>query len=140
MLRVPRKKPAAPLERTVRKAIIDTLNSLPHTMALGLAAGPFQQPGLPDILCVVSGRAMFVEVKRPGKTPTPRQAAMLARLSRAKALAAVAFTVKDAVKLWMEAAADAGLTVDEIAMALRNALSEAVLSDLESAPGMERIA
>ena len=32
-----------------------------------------QTAGIPDLLCVKDGRAVFLEVKQPGKKPTPLQ-------------------------------------------------------------------
>lgn len=32
-----------------------------------------QMSGVPDLLCVKNGRAVFMEVKQPGKKPTPLQ-------------------------------------------------------------------
>lgn len=32
--------------------------------------GPYQLSGVPDLLCIKDGRAMFFEVKQPGNTPT----------------------------------------------------------------------
>lgn len=36
--------------------------------------GPFQLAGVPDLLCIKHGRAVFLEVKQPGKKATPLQA------------------------------------------------------------------
>lgn len=35
--------------------------------------GPYQLSGVPDLLCIKAGRAMFLEVKQPGKHPTEIQ-------------------------------------------------------------------
>ena len=35
--------------------------------------GPHQLSGVPDLLCLKDGRAMFLEVKRPGEVPTAIQ-------------------------------------------------------------------
>jgi hypothetical protein len=39
--------------------------------------GPHQLVGVPDLLCLREGRAVFLEVKQPGKKPTPIQAARM---------------------------------------------------------------
>jgi hypothetical protein len=39
-----------------------------------IAGGPMQTAGVPDLLCVKHGRAVFLEVKQPGKKPSPLQA------------------------------------------------------------------
>lgn len=36
--------------------------------------GPYQLAGVPDLLCLKGGRAMFLEVKQPGKKATEIQA------------------------------------------------------------------
>jgi hypothetical protein len=36
--------------------------------------GPYQLAGVPDLLCLKDGRAMFLEVKQPGKKATEIQA------------------------------------------------------------------
>ena len=35
--------------------------------------GPYQLAGVPDLLCLRHGRALFLEVKQPGKQPTEIQ-------------------------------------------------------------------
>lgn len=35
--------------------------------------GPYQTPGIPDLLIIKEGRAYFLEVKQPGKRPTKLQ-------------------------------------------------------------------
>lgn len=35
--------------------------------------GPYQLSGVPDLLCIKEGRAVFLEVKQPGKKPTEIQ-------------------------------------------------------------------
>lgn len=35
--------------------------------------GPYQPAGIPDLLLVKNGQAFFLEVKQPGKHPTPIQ-------------------------------------------------------------------
>lgn len=61
-----------PLESSITRSIV--------TMAKGrgwwtfkIAGGPMQTSGVPDLLCVKHGRAVFLEVKQPGKKPTPLQ-------------------------------------------------------------------
>jgi hypothetical protein len=38
-----------------------------------IAGGPMQMSGVPDLLCLKNGRAVFLEVKQPGKKPTDLQ-------------------------------------------------------------------
>jgi len=49
---------------------------------LKIAGGHFQRPGLPDLLCLKKGRAIFLEVKRPGCFATPLQQAVMAEIER----------------------------------------------------------
>ena len=39
--------------------------------------GPHQLAGVPDLLCLRHGKAVFLEVKQPGKRPTQIQAARM---------------------------------------------------------------
>ena len=41
---------------------------------LKIHGGPYQLAGVPDLLCLRDGRAVFLEVKQPGKTATAIQA------------------------------------------------------------------
>lgn len=61
-------------EKAIAKRIQKKLKEL-NWWVTKLHGGPYQRAGLPDLLCVSGdGRVMFIEVKRPGKRPTPRQA------------------------------------------------------------------
>lgn len=40
---------------------------------LKVHGGPYQMAGLPDILCIKNGRAVWMEAKRPGCDPTRLQ-------------------------------------------------------------------
>jgi len=42
--------------------------------AMKIHGGPYQLAGVPDLLCLKGGRAVFLEVKQPGKKATPLQA------------------------------------------------------------------
>lgn len=58
--------------------------------------GPMQAAGIPDILGVIpGGRALALEVKRPGGEPTVLQARTLARLRETGALVAVVTSVAE---------------------------------------------
>lgn len=43
--------------------------------------GPYQLSGVPDLLCLKDGAAVFLEVKQPGKKPTPIQARRMAEIT-----------------------------------------------------------
>lgn len=44
--------------------------------------GPYQMSGVPDVLCVKRGVAVFLEVKRPGEKPTEIQKARMEEIRR----------------------------------------------------------
>jgi len=60
--------------------------------------GPYRR-GLPDLIGVCRGRALALEVKRPGGKPTPLQEHELGRWAAAGAVAAVVTSVEDVKRL-----------------------------------------
>ena len=54
-----------------------------------LHGSPMQRRGLPDLLIIVDGRAVFLEVKRPGLGATRLQGHRIAELREAGAVAGV---------------------------------------------------
>lgn len=88
----------APREATIVAAVIRYLRSLPHSHAHKVHGGAYGANGEPDIDACVAGRAVKIEVKRPGGPgPTPLQKAALQRWERADAVAFVARSVEDVV-------------------------------------------
>lgn len=77
--------------------------------AVKLGGGPYQTPGLPDVLAVVNGRAVMVELKVGSNKPTPLQALTLERLKAAGAVAGVAYTLAEALAM-VETAEGLGIT------------------------------
>jgi len=87
----PSRAPAAPSipERAVQSAIMQYLRlhgyyvlrlnsgALPDAQGRSVRMHP---AGTPDLLAIKDGRAVFVEVKRPGKMPTARQLLTMAEL------------------------------------------------------------
>jgi hypothetical protein len=61
-----------PLETTITKSIVKSAKAN-GWWTFKIAGGAFQRAGVPDLLCVKGGRAVFLEVKQPGKKPTPLQ-------------------------------------------------------------------
>lgn len=61
-----------PLESTITKSIV-TLAKSRGWWTFKIAGGPMQMAGVPDLLCVKRGLAVFLEVKRPGEKPRPLQ-------------------------------------------------------------------
>jgi hypothetical protein len=67
------------LESTITKSIQVSAKAR-GWWVLKVAGGAFQRPGIPDLLCVKHGRAVFLEVKQPGKKPTPLQVHVMQEL------------------------------------------------------------
>lgn len=61
-----------PLESSITKSIVTRAKAL-GWWTFKIAGGPMQMAGVPDLLCVKGGKAVFLEVKRPGRRPTPLQ-------------------------------------------------------------------
>jgi Holliday junction resolvase len=60
------------LESTITKSIVASAKSR-GWWTFKIAGGPMQMAGVPDLLCVKRGFAVFLEVKQPGKKPTAIQ-------------------------------------------------------------------
>ena len=61
--------------------------------------GPMSQPkGVADILGCYQGRFLAIEVKSPGRQPTPDQAWFLGEVARANGIAFVAHSVEEVVE------------------------------------------
>jgi hypothetical protein len=86
---------APPLEKTITNQILKYLNGLPRCRARKIPGGTYGG-GWPDIICVRSGRAVFIEVKRPkvGRL-TPLQEKELTLWHEAGAVCFVATSVDD---------------------------------------------
>lgn len=66
------------IEARIEKALVDAAKKLG---GLAIKIAPVSFVGLPDRLILLpGGRALFVEVKSPGQTPTPRQNWWMAKL------------------------------------------------------------
>ena len=116
------KLPKPPLEKDIQKAILDYLRHRnifcwrQNQGGIPAASGGFRRfvgmPGLPDICGILEssiscgpdglkinhadrGRALFIEVKRPGGKASPQQLEFMQRAEALGALAFVASSVKD---------------------------------------------
>ncbi len=104
--------PAPPLARArarseteIVRAILDYLAAnriMAWRVNTGAARNPagrlvrFGVPGMPDIAGVLpGGRALFLEVKRPGGHPTRQQEAMMDRLNRAGAVVRIVYGIPE---------------------------------------------
>lgn len=72
-----------PLERTIVASIVRAAERL-GWYTVKLHGGPMQKAGIPDLLCLRHGLAVFLEVKQPGlgkrSEPTPLQRHRMAEL------------------------------------------------------------
>ena len=57
------------------------------------------QRGVPDLICIGEGRAVFIEVKQPGKRPTKQQILHLKRLRGQGVAAGFVTNVDEALDL-----------------------------------------
>jgi hypothetical protein len=71
-------------------------------LSIKIAGGPYQKPGISDLLVCLprNGVGVFVaiEVKRPGHTLTPLQDGFLREVRAAGGIAFVAYSVEDVVR------------------------------------------
>jgi len=90
-----------PLEKTITNQILKYLNGLPNCRARKIPGGTYGG-GWPDIICVRSGVAVFIEVKRPkvGRL-TALQEKEMVLWREAGAVCFVATSVDD-VRVWFE--------------------------------------
>jgi len=62
-----------PRESSIVAAIVRVAKQRGYWV-MKIHGGPYQLAGVPDLLCLKDGRAMFLEVKQPGKKATEIQA------------------------------------------------------------------
>ena len=60
---------------------------------------PFQEVGVPDLLCCLKGRFIGFEVKLPGEKPSPRQKVVLKRIKDAGGIAEVVSSVREVERI-----------------------------------------
>lgn len=96
--KAPRKKRKPNPESIITAQITESLDILciPHFKHWG---GPFGTKGVPDIIGTIPslGRALWCEIKVPGRTATPEQESFLAKHQAAGGLTMVATSAKDVV-------------------------------------------
>ena len=83
-------------ETTITTAILKWLNAQPECEAIKLHISGLQRAGDPDIFFCLRGRMGVIEVKVPGKKPTPLQEHRLAAWAAAGALTAVVHSLAEA--------------------------------------------
>jgi hypothetical protein len=60
---------------------------------------PFQEVGVPDLLCCFEGRFIGLEVKLPDEKPSPRQKVILKRIEGAGGIASVVTSVEEVERI-----------------------------------------
>lgn len=95
-----------PLEKTVVNQIRAALKDAGVKWIMKTHGSPYQQSGVPDLLCIApgSGRLVGIEVKRPGGTwkVTELQKQQIALIREAGGVAGVATCVEEALALLKE--------------------------------------
>lgn len=87
-------------EKTIVNAIIKCINQQPDCTARKTHGGAYGGAGWPDVVAVVKGTAVMLEVKRPGgKGATDLQRQELQRWHNAGAVCAVVRSVDDARRI-----------------------------------------
>jgi len=82
-------------ETAITRKIRDRLKSLGfHTIKIH--GGPMQQAGLPDVLAIRDGRALWLEIKQPGLHATELQLYRLKQMRDHGCTAVVAHDVEEA--------------------------------------------
>ncbi len=103
-------KPALPLEREILSAVLKALRSDPRVgFVWRQTSGTFQDgnrfistgpSGMPDLLGVLKGGKFFaIEVKRPGREPSPLQHERIALFKTYGAVAGYCWSVESALSL-----------------------------------------
>lgn len=88
--------PQAPLEASIVKSILKYLNGLDRCCARKVYSGGMTGRGEPDIDCVINGRSVKLEVKRPGGPgPTKLQSSCMDKWSSVGAVVSVVRSVDD---------------------------------------------
>jgi Holliday junction resolvase len=88
-------------EARLRKRIADALKARGWRV-LKWYSSPYSEAGIPDLLAMKQGHALWVEVKTPGKQPTALQAAKLAELRSAGCTAFVADSLESFERAYWE--------------------------------------
>lgn len=86
-------------ESSLVSEIIRALRSMPGVVVRKRHGSAWGVAGDPDLYGAVNGRHFEIEVKRPGAAPTPLQEARLRQWTAAGALAGVARSVEDALRI-----------------------------------------
>lgn len=97
-----------PETRLVARMVSAIRKRWPTVWIVKIHGGPYQRVGIPDLLVIIDGRAVGIEVKaqKPSESAehareraTPTQRATIAAMKRAGAVAGVAVTIDEAIAL-----------------------------------------
>jgi hypothetical protein len=89
------RRPQGPKEASLARAALRLLRATPGCHAVKAHGSPFSRAGEPDLHGSYRGRALAVELKRPGAHLTPMQERALVRWRRAGAAVAVCRSLDD---------------------------------------------
>ena len=76
-----------PETRLLRKLRVAIQARYPESFSFKVHGSPFQDTGLPDLVCCIQGRFVGIEAKMPGKVPTKIQYYKLDRIHDAGGIA-----------------------------------------------------
>lgn len=82
-------------ESTLKKNVLDYLNSLPGCKAIKIHGNAYTEAGTPDIAGCMMGRAFWIELKVPGEEPTAIQRKRLQEWAEAGAIVGVVTSVEE---------------------------------------------
>ena len=57
-----------PLESSIQRSIMQILQAIPSSYVVKIHGSAYGRKGVPDILWIYQGRAIFAELKQPGRT------------------------------------------------------------------------
>lgn len=83
-------------EAAIVKKIRDHLKAQHNTLCFKHHGGPYSEVGVADLICVMpGGHALYLEIKQPGKKPSPAQVEFLKRYKEQGAITGVATSIDD---------------------------------------------
>ena len=85
-----------PNETSITRQIKELLFRVGY-FPIKIAGGPYQKPGIADLLVCGEGKFIAIEVKKPGGKLSPLQEAFLHDIRAAGGVAFVAYSVDDVV-------------------------------------------
>lgn len=83
------------LQQNIVRAIRKKYGS--RCWVLKVHGGPYQKTGVPDLLVIIDGVALWFEVKMPGEDPTEIQKAVMQEIRAAGCVVAVVESVSEAM-------------------------------------------